>query len=287
MAKGKQAEEAKTEEQTEEQPSAAVAENPQNTELAAPGSYGEFGTTGFEDMGSDEISLPFLSILQALSPQVSGEAAIDGAKAGQLFNTVTEEFFEGKEGIGFVPVHREKVFVEWVPRDQGGGFVGRHEPSSEVVTQAKAQAAKPNELKTEDGNDLVETGYLTGLLVHDDGRTEPVVVSFTSTKLKKYRHLLTKLSQFTVMENGRKVTPPIFAHKLKITTVSEKNSKGNFYNFNIGSAAGSLKEGLLSPEDELFQEAHQLRQMVDAGKAKANYDSQNEAAGEGSDDTPF
>jgi len=287
MAK-KQAEEATTQVIEEQQSTEVVKKEEGGGEVQPYGAYGEYAGAGFEDTTSEDYSIPFLTVLQALSPQVQGEAALEGAKPGMLFNTVTGELFEGKTGLEFVPAHRERVYVEWVPRDQGGGFVGRHEQTSEIVMKAKQRASDPTSLKTEAGNDLIDTAYVYGIICHEDGRLESVVLAFTSTKLKVYRHLMTKLRQFTVQVNGKKVNPPLFAYRLRVTTTTEKNKKGSFYNFKISAAEGSLADSLLSTEDERFQAAVSLRNMILSGTAQANYESQGaEGGGAGGDDVPF
>lgn len=264
-----------------------------NQAVALASEYGDYAGVGYEGTTQEDYSIAFLNVLQALSPQVNGEAAIDGAKAGQLFNTVTEEPIDGKTGIEFIPAFREQVFVEWVPRDSGGGFVARHAIGSEVVNRAKAQAdpKNPNKLQTESGNDLIQTAYIYGVQAHPDGRLEPLVLSFTSTKLKVYRHLMTKLNQFTVPVtiDGelRKITPPIFAYRLRVTTSPEKNNKGSFFNIKITPSEETLGESLLSKDDERFQAAFKLRGMIESGAAQANYDGQGGDDSSGTDNVPF
>lgn len=273
---------------TNEGQTAVATKEEKETALAAPGTYGEYAGAGFENTSSDDYSIPFLTVLQALSPQVSGESALDGAKAGQLFNSVTEELIDGKSGVEFVPAFRERLYIEWVPRENGGGFVGRHDSTSQIVAEAKTKS-QDGKLKTEGGNDLIDTAYIYGVLLHKDGREEPAVLAFTSTKLKVYRHLMTKLNQFQVVEEidgqPRKVTPPIFAHRLRISTVTEKNNKGTFFNFKVTSAEETLKDSLLSPGDERFQAAYKLRELVQKGAAQVNYDSQSSQEGE--EEVPF
>jgi len=268
------------------------------TALAVAEGYGEFAGSGFEGTTQEDFSMPFISVLQALSPQISGEAKVAGAEVGMLLNTVTGEMVEGKVGLEFVPTFREQVYVEWVPRKEGGGFVGRHELSSEVVVEAKSTAKEPNKLKTEAGNDLIQTAYIYGIVCQANGQFEPVIIAFTSTKLKVYRHLMTRLNQFQVVidsgEGKRKITPPLFAHLLRIRTVDQKNAQGNFMNFEISSALGdppTIQDSLLKVDDERFEAAVSLKKMIQSGQATANYESQGASEGEagsGADqDVPF
>ncbi len=278
---------AKNKETVEDQsPPTEVAETNKDTAITGGGSYADYAGQGYEDTTQDDYSIAFLSVLQALSPQVTGDEALDNAKAGMLFNTVTGDVFDGKTGIVFVPAHRAQVAVEWTPREQGGGYVGQHDLKSEIVLKAQSNKNDKGVPIADNGNELVQTAYIYGIIVHEDGRLEPAVLGLVSTKLKVYRHLMTKLNQFTIKVGDRKVCPPIFAHRLRITTKSEKNAKGSFYNIAIGADGESLSDSLLKTDDELFIEAAKLRQMVMSGDASANHDSAGKT-GEGTDDVPF
>ena len=56
---------------------------------------------GMENVTADDLQIPFLSILQSNSPQLDESEGkyIDGAKAGMILNTVTNEIFDGKIGL--------------------------------------------------------------------------------------------------------------------------------------------------------------------------------------------
>ena len=91
---------------------------------------------GFEDTDADDYAIPFVAVLQKGSPQVDPDdgAYINGAKPGLFYNTVTGELFKD---ITVIPCARRREFVEWVPRDEGGGLIGRHDPDSDVVLNCK------------------------------------------------------------------------------------------------------------------------------------------------------
>ena len=77
------------------------------------GSVSLFGndlSKGFENMTQDDLALPFLRILGQLSPQVTqGDAKyIEIAKPGNIYNTVTNDLFDGKKGIKVIPCYYKK-----------------------------------------------------------------------------------------------------------------------------------------------------------------------------------
>jgi hypothetical protein len=240
---------------------------------------------GFENQTSDDLAIPFLGVLQALSPQVAdpSDGGIANAKAGMLFNTVTEVIFDGKDGVEIIPALTEHVFVEWVPRNRGGGFVARHELTSDVVKEAKEGSKSFGRYSTDytptgddknpfQGNDLVETFYVYGVLVGEV--LEPIVLAFTSTKISVYKRFNTKLNMYTQKQGDRKIRPPLYAHRIRLTTVKQKNADGEFHNFALASAEGDVKSSLLNPDDERFVAAKGCREMVLSGTARASHETE-------------
>ena len=67
----------------------------------------KFGDVGFENVDAKSLALPFLKVLGQLSPQVTqGDSQfIAEAKAGMIFNTVTDELYDGAKGIRVVPCY--------------------------------------------------------------------------------------------------------------------------------------------------------------------------------------
>ena len=270
-----------------------LAKKTASTELTAF-DYGEDAGSGFENQTAADYSIPFLGVLQQMSPQVKDpdDGGIAGARPGMLLNTVTEELYSAKEGLQFVPAHTEHVFVEWVPRESGGGFVAVHQINSDVVKRAKANAREYGKYRTDAGNDLVETFYVYGITCDDRDAGEMLVIAFTSTKIKVYKRWNTKIGMFQIKTgDGRKVRPPLFAHRVKLTTSKEKNNKGEFYNLAINPAETDLTASLLSPDDPRFMAAKECKRMVESGMARAAYDSQDNAGGGGGsgadDEVPF
>lgn len=267
----------------------AVAVKEEKTKAVAVANQFDYGSdagAGFEETKGSDLSIPFINVLQNNSPKVEAEEA----KAGQLLNTVTGELYES---IKFLPVHEHKCYVEWVPRDSGGGFVGLHELDSDVAKAALAAAGgkRQSKLILKNGNELLETHYVYGLLLEDDYESSKGfgVISFTSTKIKPKRDWFTSM----YMIKGK---PPIYAFRAQLKTEKQKNEKGSFFNFTIRpgveDANATWTQALINPASPLFREAKDFRDMVISGVAKASYETQNAGAGasavEGEDgDAPF
>ena len=261
---------------------------PSNTEntgtnIVAAAAYADFAGQGFENQTADDYSIPFMTVLQALSPQLLPEAGNDHLKQGMIYNTVTGDYYSGKDGIVFVPSSTRHEFIEFKPRESGGGFVGRHDIDSPIVSDAKARAVDYGKFSTPDGNELIETFAVYGVVVGPDGSLTDAVIAFSSSKIKKYKAWMTKAKTIQLdLGNGRRIPAPLFAHKYRLKTVSEKNSKGSFYNWDISFDGANAVEARLAPDNELFQQAYHLKGLLDSGAARANYEAG--AATSGPDD---
>lgn len=238
---------------------------------------------GYEHQGKADVSIPFMNLLQSLSPIV-----VEGkAKPGDWFNTVTEELFGKDTGFLFVGGTTRRMFTEWTPRDKGGGFRGQHEVESDVVTKAIKNSARFGKYLTDDGNTLNETFYVYGALCDERQALTMAVIPFWSTKIRAYKAWMTRLRQATIVDGrGTKVRPPLYAHLSRVTSVQQKNEKGTFFVPTIVAANKTIVDSLLRPDDERFMMAKACMQLVDSGEAKVDF-SKIQDAGDDVGDTSF
>ncbi|MAD98724.1 MAG: hypothetical protein Unbinned200contig1000_36 [Prokaryotic dsDNA virus sp.] len=258
--------------------------NTENTQVSEAFDYGEYSHYGFEDTKLDDLSIPFLNVLQSNSPEVEDET-IEGCKPGDLVNSVTKEIL--KQPVPVIPVYKEAAIVEWKPRTKGGGLVARHEVDSEIFLEAikknggsrippKDADGKRIPFKSPEGNDLVETYYVYCLTMNEEGNSIEgyCVLSFSSTKIKVYKDWMTAL----YTQKGR---PPIFANRCKISTVKQKNESGTFYNYSIAPFASTWRESLINPGtpegQALLKEAKEFAEMIESGLARADFDSASQS----------
>lgn len=255
--------------------------------------YGEDSGAGFEGMDSSELKIPFMNLLQALSPEVSDPSKkIPGAAPGMFLNTVTRELIPGETGFFFVPCAREHYVVEWVPRKAGGGFVGRHAPTDDIVLTARRAAserarAKGDNLEsmhwvTASGNDLIDTFYLYGLLLPSPESNEPTgfaLLPFAITKVKKYQTIMTR------MDTKLPARSPLYSNRLHVVAVPDRNKKGqNYYNLELkfaiddNAGASTIPPTLGDRRHPLLAYGRALYTMVKAGQADVDFSGAGEAA---------
>lgn len=190
--------------------------------------YEEDAGAGFEETTSDDYALPFLKLLQKMSPECDSDdgAYVEGAKPGMYYDTATGELLDEVE---FVPCHYHRAIVEWRDRDDGGGFVAQHEPGYE----AQFERDDTGRHRTPDGTYLADTRYFFGLRVASDGDPKIGVISFTSTQLKKSRNWLTKMQNMKATGKKGRYTLPMFANVWRLTSVPEENEKGSWRGYKI------------------------------------------------------
>lgn len=249
--------------------------------------YGADAGSGYENQSNKDISIPFLNVLQSNSPIVAEEDS--KARPGMLMNSVTQELFSGKDGIPFVPVTTRHSFVEWVPRDSGGGYVGEYAIDAPEVAKARANSSGLGKLKLDNGNDLIETFTIIGLQLTEEGDIAgPMIVSNTSTKIKPYKGLMTRLRTYLhPAPGGRKVQPPLFAHKVRIATFKDKNNKGEFFNFAFTPLNGDVAGSLTAPNSPIMEAARELKTAFETGAVRAATETQSQGDRDHEDDVPF
>lgn len=252
--------------------------------------------TGFEDLTKDDLSIPFLNLLQKGSPQVDEDnpAAVKGAKPGLGYNSVTGELYDLKDrGILIIPVHRTHTMDEWIPRDDGGGFRGSHPVDGEVHRKAKADLEamsdaerakiKSGKLPGPDGNDLVETFKVYCLVINEDGSLDRIVLSFSSTAIKNYRNMMTVATSITEeKEGGRKALAPLWSRRYRLMSEFQQNDQYTWYVLKA-KLDGTKAEAKVT--DEQFDAAKAFRMLITSGAATANMSSVTATVGgSGGDD---
>jgi hypothetical protein len=187
--------------------------------------------SGFQNMSSEDVALPFLTILQALSPQVRGTSKIEGASEGDFFNTVTSEVYKG--ALKLIPCAYKKAYVEWTPREQGGGYVKEH--ANAVILESTKKDEKGRDILP-NGNIIVTTAYHFVMVIRPNGTYERALISFTSTQLKKSRRWNSQMMNLQIkLPNGQLIRPPMYSHTYCAKTVSESNDLGSWSGWDIGS----------------------------------------------------
>lgn len=295
-------------------PSQELAEREDDEATFDAEDYGTDAGKGHENQDMDDRKIPMLVILQPGTPIVTK----GDAKAGQIINSVTGEVYDA---VDFVPSGTDHVFTEWKPLDekgQGGGFRGRHPKNAKIVRDAinanggkfigkiplkhLDPAGKPlldRDNKLVPDTELVETYEVPGIVfqawkregdklvpVFGGKNAEgPVLISFTSTKIKAYREWNTNVSLYQSkvkdVATGKitKAPVPMFAHRVRMTTVFRQEGKLSWYVpdlspvFSEKNGRSGMDRSLLGLDDERYIAAKVLHEQFMKGAKSGAYET--------------
>jgi len=239
----------------------------------------DFGSNaGFEGADKDSFAIPFLQILQKMSPKVDEDHAeyIPGAKAGMLFNTVTGKLYDGKSGLHIVPCAYKRTYILWGGREGDGGYKGEFS-----VEEVEALRADETKLKVVDGRYYVpdaegninekKSDYYSDTRSHfvividpETGEYGTAILSLASSQIKSSKKLLTSLQQKKVNTARGLQTPPTFANLVKVTTAGRSNESGSW------SGIEFALDGLVQDKN-IYAAAKEFYRTVVAGEVKADY----------------
>tara|TARA_B110000858_G_scaffold70173_1_gene81502 strand:+ start:1960 stop:2694 length:735 start_codon:yes stop_codon:yes gene_type:complete len=178
------------------------------------------------DTGS---SLPFIRILQDLSPQLKPQKDeyVEGSKSGDLFFAKTQSILD--QPVEIIPCYTKSIYTEWVPRSKGGGFKGNHPLS--IVSNPNYEKGRDRQYDEWLGeNELKFTTYWF-VLLKLNGNWEQAVIPFTSSQLRISRKLTTDINRFRY--DGMDVVPPLYAQAWNLVSIMETSKNGDDY-FNFG-----------------------------------------------------
>lgn len=198
----------------------------------------EDSARGNESVTIEDITIPQLAIVQALSPcrKKADPAYIPGAEEGMLYNTVTRQLYGPEVLVCFADFKVEYLLFK--TRKSGGGFRGAYK------TEAEAIAARE---MLEDANVIEIIKAHQHYLVLVDPKTgvpENIALSLSSTKLKVSR----RINSFVAGADR-------FSKVFTVSTVEETNEKGSFFNFKV-SYAGFPSLEIYKKGEELYEMMH-------------------------------
>ena len=259
----------------------AVAVKAQSTAVVVAEEFEAFAALGMDQVRSEDMSIPFLRILAQLSPQVNKRdgAYVDGAEAGMLYNTVANEAYDGEKGVLVIPCYYNRRYVEWKPREKGGGYVNSYDVDDKIVNTTyrddRGNDVLPN------GNLLTNTAQFFVLLLSEDGMPQRCLITMTSTQLKKARKWVTQMQSRTAMGKNGMFVLPMMSQVYRLRTVEERNDKGSWFGWEI-SHERSLD---LADEKPVFDLGVSFSKSVRAGEVKVKEDQGAESFGSSDNET--
>lgn len=245
--------------------------------------FAEDAGAGMEGATAESFAIPFLSVLQKGSPQVdeASGVAIEGAKAGMLFENVTGKMFDGKVGVTIIPCAYRRVFLRWAPKgSDGAGFKGELAPEKVAEMRARGEISEldgklyipmPDGTVSDKKCDRISDTRNHYVLLVDDatGAWKEALMSLTSTQIKKSKMLMSALASVKVQGASGLFTPPTFANTVRVLTTPESNDKGTWFGLKF-----ELSGQVTRPE--LYAAAKAFHSSVAKGTVIAKYEETDE-----------
>tara|TARA_R100000995_G_scaffold75448_1_gene44807 strand:- start:506 stop:1291 length:786 start_codon:yes stop_codon:yes gene_type:complete len=231
---------------------------------------------GMEQMGADDLALPFIRILGDLSPQVKKSKAeyVEGAEPGMLFNTVSKELYDGSKGIQVVPCYYKREYIEWSDRGEGPGApIAVHPANTDLMNQTNRDAMGKDRLPN--GNYLENTASYYVMVLSEDGSAETALITMKSTGLKTSRQWNSMISGIKLQGTNGKFTPPMFSHIYHLTTVEMSNKKGTWSTWSVAKVGPVQDMGA-------YEQAKVFADSVSKGDVQAKHGGE-----ESEDKVPF
>lgn len=210
---------------------------------------GDYVGRGSENVTTDDLAIPRLKLLQMINPEVEpgNPKQVDGAQAGMIMNSVTEELYTS---LFLINLSFTKKIVVWRKRKLGGGMVGSYDTEQEALDALEEQG-----LAVKD-HDISENPTHLVLLLDDEGNPKSVaLLDMPGVKVKKSR------IWNTLINDEEKQGNPRFGCVWQLGVVSESNSSGNFFNYDVSLVAHA--------PDELYEQAVEMYSALFSPKTEA------------------
>lgn len=247
--------------------------------------YSADAGAGTEGADKDSFAIPFLLVLQPLSPVVVDET-VPGAKAGMIMNSVTNELFEK---LYIIPCAFQRRWIRWGAREAGGGFKGEFTTPQAKDIQARGDVKElegrlyypeqDGSINPKKSDRLADTRSHYVICVRDikePGFAFPAVLALTSTGIKVSKNLMSRIDGLRLRKGGKPdgelYNPPSFSHVYSLTSVKESNEKGTWF-LPVINMVGPVE----SPE--LYRTAKSFHENVTSGAVTVAHDTANKAEG--------
>jgi hypothetical protein len=193
---------------------------------------------------ADDNLVPLVYILQKQSPQVEKQDVrhIKNAEAGDIWlRNAPKEIVKGSDGILFQPCFFAINWIEWVPRERGGGFVARHDERPDDANRM-VDPQNPNRIRylRPNGNEVIQTRNHIGYVL-ENGSAIPFVIPMTSSGHTISRTWMSEMNRHLITSGPNKgKTEAAFKYTYRMKTRLRQNQFGSWYTWDIKQEGGAV-----------------------------------------------
>ena len=224
-------------------------------------------------VGQEDLALPFLKVLGQLSPEVNkmNGKYVKGAEAGMIYNSVTNDLYDGEKGVKIIPCYYKLEYVEWKDRgtDSAGSPVNIYPSSSDIMTKTTRGADYKDRLTN--GNYIEKTA--SHFVIVDEGVPSTALIAMKSTQLKISRKWNSMMQSIKMKGKNGLFTPASFSHVYQLRTVPLSNDKGQWFGWEV-SKLGPVQNA------DLYQQAKAFAESIAKGDVQAKHGEETETQAE-------
>lgn len=270
---------------------------PANTAVGAVINYEADAGAGQEGADKDSYAIPFILVLQPLSPVVV-EKTVAGAEAGMMMNSVTNDL--AKE-LFLIPCAYVRRWIRWGARENGGGFKGEFTTpqamdirNKGLVKELEGRLYYPEadgSINPKKSDRLADTRshFVLAMPSIDSDLAFPAVLALTSTGIKVSKNWMSRIEGIKLRKGGRPdgelFNPPSFSHVYKLSATMEKNDKGTWFQPLIVPATGADGKALQVTRPAIYAQAKAFHEQVTSGAVTVAHETAGKGGNEGEDAT--
>jgi hypothetical protein len=219
---------------------------------------------GAQNIEQEDLALPFLKVLGQLSPEINKKNGryVEGAEPGMILNSVTKKLYDGDKGINVIPCFYKREYLEWKPRELGGGLVRIYSIDDPIVRTTKRDQFNRDVLPN--GNYLENTARQFVVTTGEDAGTG--LISMTRTQLKVSRTWNSMMMSIKLQGKNGLFTPPTFSHIYNLKSVQMTNDKGTWFGWNIN------KIGPVT-DNNIYSLAKDFAEKINKGEVEVKHES--------------
>lgn len=229
-----------------EKEDALIVSSPAGGEVSVPGFLKDYMGKGTEHFTKDDLQLPRIGLAQGQSPQLNPEKPeyIKGLVLGDAFNNATNQVYNrGPWEVAIIRADKPR-WVEFIPRDEGGGIKDPNVPYDDPRTQWGPNGEKPKATK-----------YYDYIVVFVESK-ELIALSLKSTGIRVAKKLNTLIAARGPI--------PLFMGKYQLRAVMAKGKGGGDYaTFQVSNAGHITDEPTLHHLAEQFDVMKNKQVVID------------------------
>ena len=221
---------------------------------------------GSQNIGQEDLALPFLKVLGQLSPEVNKRNSkyVQGAEPGMIINTVTNELYDGEKGINVVPVFYKRQYIEWQDRGESSGAPVKIYDAGDDVPPTTRD--KSNKDRLPNGNYLENTASHFVIVVSGNAPST-ALISMKATQLKISRKWNSMMMGIRLQGKNGLFTPPTYSHIYNLKTIQMSNDKGTWYGWDVTKVGPVDNKGV-------YDQAKLFSTKVGKGEIQAKHGSE-------------